>query len=56
MVLAIPQSTDFGLVFKQLGVKHVVAFEFIEDFKDMGNEIEALLMPIRYNYVYTFCV
>ena len=54
--MAIPESTDLGQVFKDFGVTHVVTFEFTDNVNDQGEEIESLLMPFRYNYIYTLCV
>jgi hypothetical protein len=52
VVLAMPDSVKIGQKFSEMGVKHVVAFKLTAS---PHSEIESQLMPIRYNYIYTFC-
>ena len=54
-VVAIPESVKIAEMFNELGVNHVVAFDFkqklISTFVD-----NVYTRPKRYDYIYDFCV
>ena len=47
--MAIPEGLNFAETFISLGVPHIVAFTFSEFL------LYSKLVPLTYNYIYTFC-
>ena len=55
VVLAIPESSKIANLFVEIGVPHVIAFDF--EYKLLSKFMDNVYtLPKRYDYIYDFCV
>ena len=56
VVIAIPDSIKIAKVFIELGVPHVIAFDFNESIVQSTFMDNVYFNPKRFDYIYEFCL